>query len=172
MFDVLCLNETVPSWHCVLILPNPLFEQVFMILTLELLVTFVAVAVCTLSENAKKFVQANPWMMYLSFFVNLAVLIVLSCFRNFSRKHPWNLVALVGITGPLLRPHNMQVRIIHKDKMFLCVLQSIFTLTSSYMVGMIASFYDTEIVVMAVGITAVVCSAVMLFSLQVSSSSL
>lgn len=113
-------ETAVPSWHCVLILPNPLFEQVFMILTLELLVTFVAVAVCTLSENAKKFVQANPWMMYLSFFVNLAVLIVLSCFRNFSRKHPWNLLALVGITGPLLRPHNMQVRIIHHDKMLRC----------------------------------------------------
>lgn len=38
------------------------------------------------------------------------------------------------------------------------------------MVGMIASFYDTDIVVIAVGITAVVCSAVMVFSLQVSNT--
>lgn len=66
----------------------------------------------------------------------------------------------------------MQVCIIHNEKMFLCVLQLIFTLTYSYMVGMIASFYDTDIVVIAVGITAVVCSAVMVFSLQVSGSSL
>lgn len=70
-----------------------------MILTSQLLVTFATVAVCTLNENAKTFVQANPWMIYLSFFVNLVVLIVLLCFRDLSRKWPWNLVALVGITG-------------------------------------------------------------------------
>lgn len=36
------------------------------------------------------------------------------------------------------------------------------------MVGMIASFYNTETVIIAVGITAVVCFTVVLFSLQVS----
>lgn len=87
----LFLKEKLPAWHCVL--------QVFMILTSQLLVTFVTVAVCTLNENAKKFVQANPWMVYLSFFVNLVVLIVLLCFKDLSRRYPWNLVALVGITG-------------------------------------------------------------------------
>uniref|UniRef100_G3P0P5 Glutamate receptor, ionotropic, N-methyl D-aspartate-associated protein 1b (glutamate binding) n=1 Tax=Gasterosteus aculeatus TaxID=69293 RepID=G3P0P5_GASAC len=51
--------------------------------------------------------------------------------------HPWNLVAL-----------------------------SILTLSMSYMVGMIASFHDTDSVVMAVGITAVVCFTVVVFSLQ------
>jgi len=35
------------------------------------------------------------------------------------------------------------------------------------MVGMIASFYDTDTVIMAVGITVVVCFTVVLFSLQV-----
>ncbi|XP_017596705.1 PREDICTED: protein lifeguard 1 [Corvus brachyrhynchos] len=34
------------------------------------------------------------------------------------------------------------------------------------MVGMIASFYDTEAVIMAVGITVVVCFTVVIFSLQ------
>lgn len=48
-------------------------------------------------------------------------------------------------------------------------MQSILTLSLSYMVGMIASFYDTETVIIAVGITAVVCFTVVLFSLQVSS---
>lgn len=47
-------------------------------------------------------------------------------------------------------------------------LQSILTLSLSYMVGMIASFYDTETVIIAVGITAVVCFTVVLFSLQVN----
>lgn len=48
------------------------------------------------------------------------------------------------------------------------VLQLILTLSLSYMVGMIASYYDTEIVIFAVGITVVVCFTVILFSLQVS----
>lgn len=48
-----------------------------------------------------------------------------------------------------------------------CASQSILTLSLSYMVGMIASFYDTDTVVMAVGITAVVCFTVVIFSLQV-----
>lgn len=46
--------------------------------------------------------------------------------------------------------------------------QSILTVSLSYMVGMIASFYDTEAVIMAVGITVVVCFTVVIFSLQVS----
>lgn len=51
---------------------------------------------------------------------------------------------------------------------FLSLSQSILTLSLSYMVGMIASYYDTDAVIMAVGITAVVCFTVVLFSLQVS----
>lgn len=35
------------------------------------------------------------------------------------------------------------------------------------MVGMIASFYNTEAVIMAVGITTTVCFTVVIFSLQV-----
>lgn len=51
----------------------------------------------------------------------------------------------------------------------ICVspFQSILTLSMSYMVGMIASFHDTDSVVMAVGITAIVCFTVVIFSLQV-----
>lgn len=38
----------------------------------------------------------------------------------------------------------------------------------SYMTGVIASFYNTDTVVMATGITVVVCFTVVIFSLQVS----
>lgn len=58
--------------------------------------------------------------------------------------------------------------IICTDQPFsLFLSQSILTLSLSYMVGMIASFYDTDTVIMAVGITVVVCFTVVLFSLQV-----
>lgn len=45
--------------------------------------------------------------------------------------------------------------------------QSILTISLSYMVGVIASFYNTEAVIMAVGITTTVCFTVVIFSMQV-----
>lgn len=53
------------------------------------------------------------------------------------------------------------------DVLCLSSLQSILTLSMSYMVGMIASFHETDSVIMAVGITAIVCFTVVIFSLQV-----
>ncbi|CAB1449671.1 unnamed protein product [Pleuronectes platessa] len=112
-------------------------RKVFMVLTVQLSVTFSFVAVFTFVDEAKTFVRHNPWTYYVSYAIFFVSLIVLSCCGEFRRKHPWNLIAL-----------------------------SILTLSLSYMVGMIASFYDTETVIMAVGITAVVCFTVVLFSLQ------
>ncbi|XP_008329958.1 glutamate receptor, ionotropic, N-methyl D-aspartate-associated protein 1a (glutamate binding) [Cynoglossus semilaevis] len=112
-------------------------RKVFMVLTVQLMVTFAFVAVFTFVDEAKTFVRYNPWTYYVSYAIFFVSLIVLSCCGDFRRKHPWNLVAL-----------------------------SILTLSLSYMVGMIASFYDTETVIIAVGITAVVCFTVVLFSLQ------
>ncbi|KAJ8288118.1 hypothetical protein COCON_G00007770 [Conger conger] len=112
-------------------------RKVFMVLTVQLMVTFSFVAIFTFVDDAKTFVRINPWTYYVSYAIFFVSLIVLSCCGEFRRKHPWNLVAL-----------------------------SILTLSLSYMVGMIASFYDTDAVIMAVGITAVVCFTVVLFSLQ------
>lgn len=56
---------------------------------------------------------------------------------------------------------------IYSLSLFCFSLQSILTLSLSYMVGMIASFHETDSVVMAVGITSVVCFTVVIFSLQV-----
>ncbi|XP_060098883.1 protein lifeguard 1-like isoform X2 [Heteronotia binoei] len=112
-------------------------RKVFLVLTLQLSVTFAFVAVFTFVKGVKGFVRRNVWTYYVSYAVFFISLIVLSCCGEFRRKHPWNLVAL-----------------------------SILTLCLSYMVGMIASFYNTDAVIMAVGITAVVCFTVVLFSLQ------
>ncbi|MED6276129.1 hypothetical protein CHARACLAT_000141 [Characodon lateralis] len=112
-------------------------RKVFSVLTAQLLVTFSFVSVFTFVDDAKLFVQRNRWTYYVSYAVFFVSLITISCCGDFRRKHPWNLVAL-----------------------------SILTLSLSYMVGMIASFYNTETVIIAVGITAVVCFTVVLFSLQ------
>ncbi|XP_076010010.1 glutamate receptor, ionotropic, N-methyl D-aspartate-associated protein 1b (glutamate binding) [Genypterus blacodes] len=112
-------------------------RKVFLVLTAQLTVTFAFVAIFTFVEDVKTFVQRHVWTYYVSYAVFFVSVIVLSCCGEFRRKHPWNLIAL-----------------------------SILTLSLSYMVGMIASFYDTESVIMAVGITAVVCFTVVIFSMQ------
>ncbi|GCB68629.1 protein lifeguard 1-like [Scyliorhinus torazame] len=112
-------------------------RKVYMVLTLQLLVTFIFVCVCTFVSDAKRFVRRTPWIYYASYGVFFVTLIALSCCGQIRRKHPWNLIAL-----------------------------SILTLSMSYMAGMIASFYSTDSVVMAVGITAAVCFTVVIFSMQ------
>ncbi|XP_061463217.1 protein lifeguard 1 isoform X1 [Rhineura floridana] len=112
-------------------------RKVFLVLTVQLCVTFAFVAIFTFVKGVKGFVRRNVWTYYVSYVVFFISLIVLSCCGEFRRKHPWNLVAM-----------------------------SILTLSLSYMVGMIASFYETDAVIMAVGITATVCFTVVIFSLQ------
>ncbi|KAM9352906.1 glutamate receptor, ionotropic, N-methyl D-aspartate-associated protein 1b (glutamate binding) [Symphorus nematophorus] len=112
-------------------------RKVFLVLTAQLMVTFAFVAVFTFVDEIKSFVRVNHWTYFVSFGVFLVSVCVISCCGSVRRRHPWNLVAL-----------------------------SVLTLSMSYMVGMIASFHEVESVVMAVGITAVVCFTVVLFSLQ------
>ncbi|KAI5214064.1 Protein Lifeguard 1 [Manis pentadactyla] len=112
-------------------------RKVFLVLTVQLSVTLSTVAVFTFVREVKGFVQENVWTYYVSYAVFFISLIVLSCCGDFRRKHPWNLVAL-----------------------------SVLTVSLSYMVGMIAGFYNTEAVIMAVGITTTVCFTVVIFSMQ------
>uniref|UniRef100_A0A3P9JQS0 Glutamate receptor, ionotropic, N-methyl D-aspartate-associated protein 1b (glutamate binding) n=1 Tax=Oryzias latipes TaxID=8090 RepID=A0A3P9JQS0_ORYLA len=112
-------------------------RKVFLVLTAQLMVTFAFVAIFTFVKEVKAFVKVNIWTYIVSYVIFIVALLAISCCGNLRRKHPWNLVAL-----------------------------SILTLSMSYMVGMIASFHDTDSVIMAVGITAVVCFTVVIFSLQ------
>ncbi|CAJ1062095.1 glutamate receptor%2C ionotropic, N-methyl D-aspartate-associated protein 1b (glutamate binding) [Xyrichtys novacula] len=112
-------------------------RKVFLVLTAQLMVTFAFVAVFTFVEPVKVFVQVHVWTYFVSYAVFFVAVCVISCCGSVRRQHPWNLVAL-----------------------------SILTLAMSYMVGMIASFHDTDSVIMAVGITAVVCFTVVIFSMQ------
>lgn len=112
-------------------------RKVFLVLSAQLLVTFAFVAVFTFVDEVKGFVQVNMWTYLVSYGIFFVSVCVISCCGSVRRRHPWNLIAL-----------------------------SVLTLSMSYMVGMIASFHDTDSVVMAVGITAFVCFTVVIFSLQ------
>lgn len=112
-------------------------RKVFAVLSVQLAVTCGFVALFTFEPHVKLFVMENTWTYWVGYIVFLVPYLVILCCGEFRRKHPWNLVSL-----------------------------SILTLAMSYMVGVISSFYDTEIVVMAVGITVLVCFTVIVFSLQ------
>ncbi|XP_016896844.1 protein lifeguard 1-like isoform X1 [Cynoglossus semilaevis] len=167
-------------------------RKVFVILTMQLLVTFASVAFFTFYDEAKTFVREHPWTYFLSYAFFFVPLILLSCCGEFRRKHPWNLIALSSdVCDPVhsevlklgffqedysvndttqgrpgqSRPVQTQRNLYHVINSAL-LQQLILTLSLSYMVGMIASYYDTEIVIFAVGITVVVCFTVILFSLQ------
>uniref|UniRef100_A0A1A8FF31 Glutamate receptor, ionotropic, N-methyl D-aspartate-associated protein 1 (Glutamate binding) n=1 Tax=Nothobranchius korthausae TaxID=1143690 RepID=A0A1A8FF31_9TELE len=112
-------------------------RKVYLVLTAQLMVTFGFVAVFTFVDQVKGFVIRNSWTYFLSYGIFFVSICVISCCGNVRRRHPWNLVAL-----------------------------SILTLSMSYMVGVIASFHNTESVIIAVGITAVVCFTVIIFSMQ------
>ncbi|XP_059200115.1 protein lifeguard 1-like [Centropristis striata] len=112
-------------------------RKVFSILTLQLLFTFSVVCVFTFSSVVKEAVQNNLGAYLSSVIIFLVVAITLSCCKSFSRRHPWNIVGLAVVT-----------------------------LSLSYMVGTIASFHDTTVVVITMGATLAISFAIIMFSAQ------
>ncbi|XP_038135542.1 protein lifeguard 1 isoform X2 [Cyprinodon tularosa] len=112
-------------------------RKVFSILTLQLVFTFSVVCVFTFSSAVKEVVQTNLWAYLSSFIVFAVVAIALTCCKSFNRRHPWNIVGLVLVT-----------------------------LSLSYMVGTIASFHDTTVVVIIMAVTLVISGAIIAYSAQ------
>ncbi|KAI3374688.1 hypothetical protein L3Q82_021257 [Scortum barcoo] len=112
-------------------------KTVFSIITLQLLFTFSVVCVFTFSSVVKEAVQTNLWAYLSSFIIFVVVASALGCCQSFSRRHPWNIVALAVIT-----------------------------LSLSYMVGTIASFHNTKAVIITMGATMAISLAIIAFSAQ------
>uniref|UniRef100_A0A674MEN5 Protein lifeguard 2 n=1 Tax=Takifugu rubripes TaxID=31033 RepID=A0A674MEN5_TAKRU len=89
------------------------------------------------SDPVKDYIQSNPGWYWASYAVFFITYLTLSCFTAPRRQFPWNLIML-----------------------------AIFTLSLSYMTGMLSSFYNTKSVVLCLGITAAVCLLVTIFSFQ------
>ncbi|XP_044143981.1 protein lifeguard 2 [Bufo gargarizans] len=112
-------------------------RKVYSILSLQLLVTVAIVALFTFSDPVKEYVQENPGWYWASYAVFFITYLVLACCTGPRRHFPWNLILL-----------------------------SIFTLSMSYITGMLSSYYNTTSVIVCLGITALVCLTVTLFSYQ------
>ncbi|CAH8846384.1 unnamed protein product [Trichobilharzia szidati] len=112
-------------------------RKVYLILTAQLLVTSTFICTFLFSYRVKYWVARNSWFYYLSYAVFLCTYIALVCCPSVRRRYPGNIIAL-----------------------------SIFTLAFSYMTGTITSYYDTQSVLIAVGITACLCIAISIFAMQ------
>ncbi|CAB1457524.1 unnamed protein product [Pleuronectes platessa] len=112
-------------------------RKVYLILTAQLAVTFSVVGVFTFVDPVRLFVIKYPGVYWASFVVYFLVYCILICCKEPRRRFPCNLILL-----------------------------GVFTLALSYMSGSISSYYETKAVLLAMGITALVCIAVTIFCFQ------
>ncbi|KAJ6260709.1 hypothetical protein Dda_4938 [Drechslerella dactyloides] len=117
-----------------LIVRQRFVSKVYSILFIQLLATGAVSALTFFSPGFKSWVQANTWMMWISFIGSIGALI--ACYVK-RKDYPTNYILLAAFTG-----------------------------FESYTVALITSFYNSQIVLEAVVITAVVFFGLTLFALQ------
>ncbi|XP_028029191.1 protein lifeguard 1 isoform X1 [Bombyx mandarina] len=103
----------------------------------QLMVTMGFIALFLYHRPTKVWVAQNPFMFWVAFIVLIVCLIAMACCPDVRRKAPTNFIFL-----------------------------AIFTAAQSFLLGISASVYEADAVLMAVGITAAVCLGLTLFALQ------
>ncbi|XP_063697378.1 protein lifeguard 2-like isoform X2 [Culicoides brevitarsis] len=112
-------------------------RKVYMILMVQLLITFGVIALFVFHEPTKKWTYEHPELFWIAFAVMIVTLISMACCTNVRRKTPMNFIFLF-----------------------------LFTLAEAFLLGVVSSVYDVQEVLMAVGLTAGVCLALTLFAFQ------
>ena len=101
------------------------------------MLTFGIVALFTLNDSVRMFVQANTWVYASAFAVSLAAILALVCCGESAKSYPRNYALL-----------------------------SVFTVAEGVLLGVVSSLYTTDSVLMAAGMTLCVTTALMLFASQ------
>ncbi|CAL8132934.1 unnamed protein product, partial [Orchesella dallaii] len=116
-------------------------RKVYAILMVQLLVTFGFIALFVLNEDVKRWSGTNPVVFYAAFGITFVYINATSCCKNISvglrRKTPGNYICL-----------------------------AIFTIAEGFILGTYSSIYKADAVLLAIGITVVVCLALTIFSFQ------
>ncbi|CAG0886214.1 unnamed protein product [Darwinula stevensoni] len=110
-------------------------SRVYGILSIQLLFTLALIALFVFVSDIKLFIVRNQWVYWISYVVFLSTFIALVCCPGVRRKSPTNMIVL-----------------------------AIFTAALAFMAATISAFHKTEIVLIAVGITAGVTVLVSLFA--------
>ncbi|XP_069317966.1 protein lifeguard 2-like [Eulemur rufifrons] len=111
--------------------------KVFLILSVQLLVTAAIISVFVFWNGLREWVKANPWFTYVTFPAFFVVLIILTCCGKLLRHVPVNYIFL-----------------------------GLFTVLQGLMLGAVTSFYKVHEVLWATAATTLVTLALTLFALQ------
>ncbi|KAK6181690.1 hypothetical protein SNE40_009497 [Patella caerulea] len=112
-------------------------RKVYGILCVQLIVTMCIMSLFLFVEPIKIYSVHNPWIWYLAIVLTFVSLIALACCPNVRRQYPLNMILL-----------------------------SVFTICEGVLLGAVASHYQQDAVLMAVGITAVVSLGLTIFAFQ------
>ncbi len=112
-------------------------KKVYSIISLQMLITTGICALIIFVEEIKHFFYANSWILWVLMAGTFVIMIILACCEGVARAYPINLILLV-----------------------------VFTILESVIVGCISSVYSTDVVFIAVGITALLVIGITIFAFQ------
>ncbi|CAK1544880.1 unnamed protein product [Leptosia nina] len=112
-------------------------RKVYAILMSQLLVTLAFITLFVYHTPTKLWAQQNTWSFWVAFAMMFICLIVMSCCGDVRRQSPTNFIFL-----------------------------GLFTLAESFLLGVTSSVYQSDAVMMAVGITAAICLTLTIFAMQ------
>ncbi|KAI3370189.1 hypothetical protein L3Q82_024970 [Scortum barcoo] len=126
-------------------------RKVYAILMVQLFVTVAIVGLFSFCVPVRFFIQTHPGLYMASYLMFFVTYIALSCCGELRRQFPWNIMFLVLFVN---FEHGL-----HDGIRVECSAVNVATFSSS-------SFYNTKSVVLCLGITALVCLSVTIFSFQ------
>ncbi|EDW81683.1 uncharacterized protein Dwil_GK19213 [Drosophila willistoni] len=112
-------------------------RKVYLILLGQLVATFGVVSLFVFNDDVKLYVQQNFWIFWFALIIMLITMLALICCENLRRETPTNFIFL-----------------------------SVYTMAQSFIMGVSACRYGPNEILLAVGITAILCLALTLFALQ------
>lgn len=112
-------------------------KKVYSLLTIQLMLTAVVIALFALHPGVHAWARANRWFHLASFAVGFIILMAITCMGDLRRKHPHNLIALFA-----------------------------FTAAESLMLAAVTVMYDTKAILLAATMTGVICVSLTLFAMQ------
>ncbi|XP_029347455.1 protein lifeguard 1-like [Acyrthosiphon pisum] len=111
--------------------------KVYSILTCQLMITLIFVAIATLHDETRTYIKTNCWLFFTALVITIGTLIALACCENVRRKSPLNFILLF-----------------------------VFTLSESFLIAVCVSRYYPEQILLALGLTILICFTLTIFAFQ------
>lgn len=112
-------------------------KKVYSLLTIQLIITVAIVGLFAVHQPIHDWALKNHWVAGVAIVFSIVILLVVACSRTLVRKHPWNLILLFA-----------------------------FTLGQSALLVAVTVSFNTKVVAMAGGITALICFTLTIFAFQ------